>query len=73
MVSKRADPLTRDRGFESGSLQRRVCELSVPLLGIDTSARTRVGRRAFKLSIRLPQLFEPGIGVRLSIPDLFTN
>jgi len=24
--------LTRDRGFESCSLQRRVCELSVPLL-----------------------------------------
>ena len=27
MVSKSADPLTRDRGFESGSLQRGVmCE-----------------------------------------------
>jgi hypothetical protein len=27
MVSKSADPLTRDRWFESGSLQRRVtCE-----------------------------------------------
>ena len=25
-------PLTGDRGFESISLQRRVCELSVPLL-----------------------------------------
>jgi hypothetical protein len=24
MVSKSADPLTRDRGFESGSLQRGV-------------------------------------------------
>ena len=26
MVSKSADPLTRDRGFESGSLQRRVVQ-----------------------------------------------
>ena len=31
MVSKSADPLTRDRGFESGSLQRRVCLSSEPL------------------------------------------
>jgi hypothetical protein len=29
MVSKSADPLTRDRGFESGSLQRRVVRTPV--------------------------------------------
>jgi len=38
MVSKSADPLTRDRGFESGSLQRRVtCELY--FLSVRTLAR----------------------------------
>jgi len=26
-----ASPLRRDRGFESGLLQQRVCKLSVPL------------------------------------------
>jgi hypothetical protein len=27
-------PLTRDRGFESASLQRRVCKLSLPERGL---------------------------------------
>jgi hypothetical protein len=43
-VSKSGVPLTGDRGFESVSLQRRVCELSVPtsfsrVIGSTTTTR----------------------------------
>src|SRR6516225_9245415 len=60
MVSKSADPLTRDRGFESGSLQRTVRSLTEV---------TRRGREA-RLSARVcgpwevVRSAETGIGQR---------
>ena len=58
MVSKSADPLTRDRGFESGSLQRR-----------DPLTRDR-GFESISLQQRVCELSVPQR--RTMLPDLMT-
>jgi len=44
----------RDRWFESGSLQRRVCELSVPLCGNPVRVRAPSLHRHYPVSAVLP-------------------
>ena len=56
MVSKSADPLTRDRGFESGSLHRRV------RLSQEVTRRGREARHAVKrLRAITPAVMPPDI------------